>query len=221
MPRRTRTGGSGSSSRAKRSPARATDGQQSLVACGGDRGQSPRVEGSGPGSRRPCAVRPRLQVRNLAQLDTATDCSTTGECLVCGRHDVGNRRSGRRARSNTVPWSRRETGGPAGRAGPGTVVDVRDLDRQTRGSTYRDGDVVPSCWRATATRPLSALTLAVERWGSAWEGGQAAEEDHGDLLGQVPEAVLVELAIGYNSGHGRYAPTCGRQGPVLRDRRPR
>jgi hypothetical protein len=76
-------GGSGSSSRAKRSPARATDGQQSLVACGGDRGQSPRVEGSGPGSRRPCAVRPRLQVRNLAQLDTATDCSTTGECLVC------------------------------------------------------------------------------------------------------------------------------------------
>ncbi len=91
------------------------------------------------------------------------------------RHDVGNRRSGRRARSNTVPWSRRETRDTAGRAGPGTVVDVRDLDRQTRSSTYRDGDVVR--WRSGATRPLNALTLAVEKWGSAWEGGQAAKDE--------------------------------------------
>jgi len=79
----TRTGGSGSSSRAKRSPARATDGQQSLVACGGDRGIASR---GGLRTRFSPSVRRfdlGLQVRNLAQLDTATDCSTTGECLVC------------------------------------------------------------------------------------------------------------------------------------------
>ena len=73
------------------------------------------------------------------------------------------------------------------------MVDVRDLDRQTRGSTYRDGDVVR--WCSGATRLLSALTLAVERWAQLGKAVRRPRTDHGDLLGQVPEAVLVEFAL--------------------------
>jgi len=105
-------------------------------------------------------------------------------------HDVGNRRSGRRARLGSTSPVEYDVTTPVrtrrSRSGTlvTTAVDVRDLDGQTLGSTYRDADV--ALLAQAKSRERRAPRPSTRPVGLSLEGGRAYDDEiTATYLGQV------------------------------------